>query len=149
MLTHTKEWIIRCHNRAAPEKLTLSLSSVFCEVREAIEIVSGWLLPSPWLSRSSPSLQIIHFFFITTLALNFWCVRSYSIQGAPQYCGKRYKLDKITDAQVKNSTLNSFFYRHSFVQWQHCIEFNTTNQSGLWHIRNKSKARKQTAQPHI
>lgn len=89
------------------------------------------------------------FFFITTLALNFWCVRSYSIQGAPQYCGKRYKLDKITDAQVKNSTLNSFFYRHSFVQWQHCIEFNTTNQSGLWHIRNKSKARKQTAQPHI
>lgn len=36
--------------------LTLSLSSVFCEVREAREMVSGWLLPSPWLSRSSPSL---------------------------------------------------------------------------------------------
>lgn len=36
---------------------TLSLSSVFWEVREAIEIVSGWLLASPWLSSSSPSLQ--------------------------------------------------------------------------------------------
>lgn len=36
---------------------TLSLSSVFWEVREAREMVSGWLLPSPWLSRSSPSLH--------------------------------------------------------------------------------------------
>lgn len=36
---------------------TLSLSSVFWEVREAMEIVSGWLLASPWLSNSSPSLQ--------------------------------------------------------------------------------------------
>ncbi len=27
--------------------LTLSLSSVFCEVRDAREMVSGWLLPSP------------------------------------------------------------------------------------------------------
>jgi len=32
---------------------TLSLSTVFCEVREAMEIVSGWLLASPWLSASS------------------------------------------------------------------------------------------------
>lgn len=36
--------------------ITLSLSSVFCEVRDAREMVSGWLLPSPWLSRSSLSL---------------------------------------------------------------------------------------------
>jgi len=35
---------------------TLSLSSVFWDVREAIEMVSGWLLASPWLSSSSPSL---------------------------------------------------------------------------------------------
>lgn len=37
---------------------TLSLSTVFCEVLDAMEMVSGWLLPSPWLSASSPvSLQ--------------------------------------------------------------------------------------------
>lgn len=37
---------------------TLSLSTVFCDVLEAMEMVSGWLLPSPWLSASSiPSLQ--------------------------------------------------------------------------------------------
>lgn len=37
---------------------TLSLSTVFWEVLEAMEMVSGWLLPSPWLSTSStPSLQ--------------------------------------------------------------------------------------------
>lgn len=37
---------------------TLSLSAVFWEVLEAMEMVSGWLLPSPWLSTSStPSLQ--------------------------------------------------------------------------------------------
>lgn len=40
--------------------LTLSLSSVFWEVRDAREMVSGWLLPSPWLSRSSPSLAGAH-----------------------------------------------------------------------------------------
>lgn len=33
---------------------TLSLSTVFWDVLEAIEMVSGWLLPSPWLSPSSP-----------------------------------------------------------------------------------------------
>lgn len=32
---------------------TLSLSTVFWEVRDAMEIVSGWLLASPWLSASS------------------------------------------------------------------------------------------------
>lgn len=37
--------------------LTLSLSIVFWDVREAMEMVSGWLLASPWLSSSSPSLQ--------------------------------------------------------------------------------------------
>lgn len=38
--------------------LTLSLSTVFWDVREAMEMVSGWLLPSPWLSPSSaPSLR--------------------------------------------------------------------------------------------
>lgn len=37
---------------------TLSLSTVFCDVLDAMEMVSGWLLPSPWLSASStPSLQ--------------------------------------------------------------------------------------------
>lgn len=61
VLTHTELWIVLSKNRATPGKLTLSLSSVFCEVLEAIEIVSGWLLPSPWLSRSSPSLQIVQF----------------------------------------------------------------------------------------
>lgn len=33
---------------------TLSLSTVFWDVLEAMEMVSGWLLPSPWLSPSSP-----------------------------------------------------------------------------------------------
>lgn len=32
---------------------TLSLSAVFCDVREAMETVSGWLLASPRLSASS------------------------------------------------------------------------------------------------
>lgn len=33
--------------------VTLSLSAVFCDVREAMETVSGWLLASPRLSASS------------------------------------------------------------------------------------------------
>lgn len=52
-------------------RLTLSLSSVFCDVREAIEIVSGWLLPSPWLSRSSPSLGTQTDFHCLTLLGSF------------------------------------------------------------------------------
>lgn len=40
--------------------LTLSLSTVFCEVLDAMEMVSGWLLPSPWLSPSSPPSLIIN-----------------------------------------------------------------------------------------
>lgn len=46
---------IRCSATVFP---TLSLSTVFWDVLDAIEMVSGWLLPSPWLSPSSPpSLQ--------------------------------------------------------------------------------------------
>ena len=46
---------------------TLSLSSVFWDVREAMEMVSGWLLASPWLSSSSPSLEADNIITVTPL----------------------------------------------------------------------------------
>lgn len=48
---------------------TLSLSRVFWDVREAMEMVSGWLLASPWLSSSSPSLHYINITVIIIISL--------------------------------------------------------------------------------
>lgn len=53
LLDTPSQCVCDCVCNCATVCVTLSLSAVFCDVREAMETVSGWLLASPRLSASS------------------------------------------------------------------------------------------------
>ena len=105
---------------------TLSLSSVFCDVREAMEMVSGWLLASPWLSRSSPSLLAGNIITAIQLLINEIWSTYYWIYNLLNW--------KLEDCPQRNNRFGAELKRGCLLLSNSLLKMFAHIKEGCWHL---------------